>query len=220
MPFTISVVSAAPSDELTAAIDAMHTAAKTAGRRLHRCAPGETPDDRTTLGHGSDSLGHLHEGLTTGKWRAEAGDILIVDNTAAADPAKLADIAEHAIEQQARLILLDTTAPTWPPQPGAAILQLLRTDLPWAITAGQGPATSDKLSPAASNAPDLQPVLTQAERLHPTMLTGELSAALTKRDETRRDHRRAFDAFQASSWMRARAQSQERTREHGHDIDP
>ncbi|WP_336622192.1 AAA family ATPase [Mycolicibacterium fortuitum] len=219
MPFTVSVVSAAPSDALTAAFEAMRTAAETAGRRLYWFAPGENPDDSTTLRPASDSLGQLHERITTGTWQAHAGDILIVDNTAAADPSKLADIAEHATDRQARLILLDTTAPTWPPQPSAAVLQLLRTDLPWTTTAGQGPAASERLSPAASNAPDLQPVLAQAERLNPTMLTDRLAAALAKREETRRDHRRAFDVFQASSWMRARAQNQHRGREHGHDID-
>jgi hypothetical protein len=64
-------------------------------------------------------------------------------------------------------------------------------------------------------------VLAQAERLHQDMLTDRLAASVAKREELRRDHHRAFDAYIASSWMRTRNQARERSRDRSpeHDID-
>ncbi|WP_268793754.1 AAA family ATPase [Mycolicibacterium wolinskyi] len=221
MPFTVTVVSAEPSPELTAALTAMHAAAQRDNRGLHWCVSSESTSDTTTIGQDSSTISDLHQRMTAGHWQAQPGDVVLVDSAAAADPAMLADLAEHATDRQARLVLLDTSPPTWPPQPGAAVLQLLRTDLPWTITAGRGPALGTPLSPASSTAPDLQPVLDQAQRLNPAMLPEHLAEALSRREALRRDHRRAFDAFQASAWMRARAQSRVRSREQTpeHDID-
>ena len=46
----------------------------------------------------------------------------------------LADLTEHTAQQQARIILLDTTPATWPLQPSARLLRLAHADLPWGAT--------------------------------------------------------------------------------------
>ena len=118
----------------------------------------------------------------------------------------LADLTEHAAQQQARIILLDTTPATWPPQPSARLLHLAHTDLPWSATIADPTATTRR-GAATPTAPDLEPVIGQAARLHPDMLTDDLRDALTRRNTLLREHQRAHDAHRAASWMRSRERS-------------
>ena len=132
---------------------------------------------------------------------------MIVDAAAAADPAKLADLTEHAAQQQARLILLDTTAPTWPPQPSARLMHLAHTDLPWSTTIADDPTPTTHRRAATPTTPDLDPVISQAARLHPDMLTAELREALNQRNNLLREHQRANELRRAATWIRARDRS-------------
>jgi hypothetical protein len=118
----------------------------------------------------------------------------------------LADLAEHTAQQQARIILLDTTPATWPLQPLGRLLHLAHTDLPWSATIFDPTATTRR-GAATPTAPDLEPVIGQAARLHPDMLTDDLRGALTRRNTLLREHQRANDAHRAASWMRSRERS-------------
>jgi DNA-binding MurR/RpiR family transcriptional regulator len=104
----------------------------------------------TTIGQDTTSIDDLHQRLADSTWRAQRGDIVIVDAAAAADPAKLADLTKHAAQQQARIILLDTTPATWPPQPSAPLLHLAHTDL----RRGAPPSPIQQPQPAAAQPPD------------------------------------------------------------------
>jgi hypothetical protein len=132
---------------------------------------------------------------------------VIIDQASGADPTMLTDLTEHAAQQQARIVLLDTTMPTWPPQPSAQILQLLRTDLPWSTTIVDVTVLAAMRSRAARTAPDLEPVLNQADRLHPELLTPSLRQALNRRTELRQQHRRAYHVHHAGSWIGSHDQS-------------
>ena len=100
--------------------------------------------------------------------------------------------------------------------PGAALLQLLDTDLPWTTTATPvtPPRTQD---PTTRDAPDLQPVLAQAARLHPDLLTTDLTEALTHRADLRREHQRAYDTHQAARWIQTHERSRGRNLDTGID---
>jgi hypothetical protein len=206
LPFTLAVLTAPPGHELTAALRTVSDAANIADRHILWCTPTAEHLPHTTIGHDNTSIDDLHQRLTDNTWRAQRGDIVIVDAAAAADPAKLADLTEHAAQQQARLILLDTTAPTWPPQPSAPLLHLAHTDLPWSTTIAYDP-TPTRRGAATPTAPDLDPVLSQAARLHPDTLTDDLRDALTRRNDLLRKHQRANELYRTATWIRARDRS-------------
>ena len=202
LPFTLAVVTAPPGRQLTAALGAVSDAANNADRHILWCTPTADHLPHNALGADSTSVDDLHQRLTDNTWHADRGEILIVEAAAAADPAMLADLTEHTAQQQARIILLDTTPATWPPQPSARLLHLAHTDLPWSATIADPTATTRR-GAATPTAPDLEPVIGQAARLHPDMLTDDLRGALTRRNTLLREHQRANDAHRAASWMRS-----------------
>ena len=206
LPFTLAVLTAPPGRELTTALQPLSAAAADEQRRILWCTPTAEHLPPTTIDQDTTSIDDLHQRLTDNTWRAQRGDIVIVDAAAAADPAKLADLTEHAAKQEARLILLDTTAPTWPPQPSARLLHLAHTDLPWSTTIAD-PTPTTRRGAATPTAPDLDPVISQAARLHPDMLTTELREALSQRSALHREHQRAHDTHRAANWMRTREPS-------------
>jgi hypothetical protein len=200
-------VTAPPGPELTAALGAVSAAANNADRNILWCTPTADHLPHNALSADNTSVDDLHQRLTDNTWHAEHGEILIVEAAAAADPAILADLTEHTAQQQARIILLDTTPVTWPPQPSARLLHLAHTDLPWSTTIAYDPTPTTRRSAATPTAPDLEPVISQVARLHPDMLTNELRGALTQRNTLLREHQRANDAHRAASWMRSRERS-------------
>ena len=205
-PFTVSVIAAPPGPALDAAVTELEQAATAAGRHIHRYTSTE-PARR--------SLGELHQQITDEQWHPETGDIIVIDSATDVDPTMLADLAERAAAGQARLILLDTTTPTWPPQPAHQLLQLLHTDLPWALTVTDPTGHIDRTRPPVTpGAPDLQPALTQIARLDPTHLTDQLRAALDKREQLREQHRVSNDVHQVGRRFHGRDRGPE------HDLAP
>ena len=65
-----------------------------------------------------------------GNAKIDATTTIVVDRAALADPAILTDLAEHAAEHHARLVLLDGDDRGWPPAPSGPLLKLLHRDLP------------------------------------------------------------------------------------------
>jgi conjugative relaxase-like TrwC/TraI family protein len=187
-PFTVSVITTPPGPALDAAVAELEQAATAAGWQTHRYSSTDPAQS---------SVAELHQQITDTQWRPQTGDIIVIDSATDADPTMLADLAEHAAAGQARLILLDTTTPTWPPQPAHQLLQLLHTDLPWALTVTDPNSRIDRTRPPVTpGAPDLQPALTQIGRLDPTQLTDQLRAALDKREQLREQHRVSNDVHQ------------------------
>ena len=185
---TLAVVTAPPGPELTAALGAIYDAANNADRHILWCTPTADHLPHNALSADNTSVDDLHQRLTDNTWHAERGEILIVEAAAAAGPAMLADLAERPPTANPGH-LLDTTPATWP-QPSARLLHLAHTDLPWSATiATQQPPPAAALPPPT--ALDLEPVIGQAARLHPDMLTGDLRGALTRRNDLLREHRRA-----------------------------
>ena len=195
----------------------MGDAANNADRHILWCTPTADHLPHNALGGDSTNVEDLHQRLTDNTWRADRGDILIVEAAAAADPAMLADLTEHTAQQQARIILLDTTPATWPPQPSAQLLHLAHTDLPWSATIAD-PTATIRRGAATPTAPDLEPVIGQAARLHPDMLTDDLRGALTRRNTLLREHQRANDAHRAANWMRRHERSAAEDLTPDHDL--
>jgi hypothetical protein len=207
LPFTLAVLTVPPGRELTTALQPLSAAAADAQRRILWCTPTAEHLAHNTIGKDTTSIDDLHQRLADNTWRAQSGDIVIVEAAAAADPAKLADLTEHAAQQQARLILLDTTEPTWPPQLSARLLHLAHTDLPWSTTIADDAKPTTRRGAATPTAPDLDPVISQAARLHPDVLTTELREALARRSALHREHQRSHDTHRAANWMRTREPS-------------
>ena len=172
-------------------IHALHQAASAADRKVLWCSP--TPDAADTardnnLADTTTTIDHAHDHLTDGTWTLPPSSLLIIDDAATADPQTLADLITHANTTQAGVILLDTTNHTWPPKPSAQLLDLLHTDLPWAATL-DAPAVPRTHTPTP---PDLDPLLTQTARLHPSVLNDQLSQALTTRQQLRNANQYAY----------------------------
>ena len=182
-------MTAPPGPKLTAALSAVYAAANNADRHILWCTPTADHLPHNALGADNTSVDDLHQHLTDNTWYADRGEILIVGTAAAADPAMLADLTEHTAQQQARIILLDTTPATWPLEPSARLLHLAHTDLPWSTTIAD-PAATPRRGAATPTAPDLEPIISQAARLHPDMLTDDLRGALTRRNILLREHQR------------------------------
>jgi hypothetical protein len=132
------------------------------------------------------------------------GSLLIVDHAAAADPAILADLAEHAATHQSGLILLDTTGQTWPPQPSQQLLRLLHAELPWTttLTAHTSPDVITRATP-----PDLESAVAQSRRLHPSLLDDRLQASLTRADQLHTTIHAAYRRHLDATWLRQRGRN-------------
>ena len=115
-----------PHDERTAALHALHDAATAANRNLLWCSPTQEQAARPLaddLAPAAATVTETHAQITSGHTALPPGTLIVVDDAATADPAVLADLAEHAAAAQSGLILLDTTGPTWPPQPSRQLLR-------------------------------------------------------------------------------------------------
>lgn len=206
LPFAVTVVHAEPGAERRAALHTLRSAAASADRKVLWCSPTRDQAEGAVaveLADTAATITEAHAGIT-GKQQHPAlppGSFLIVDDAASADPAVIAELAEHAEATQCGLILLDTTSPTWPPQPAQRLLQLLDTELPWTTTIGapSGSAILGRLP-----APDLDPALIQARRLHPALLDEQLREHLNHAHQLRNTIRAAYQRHLESTWLRDR----------------
>jgi hypothetical protein len=129
------------------------------------------------------------------------GSLIIIDDAASADPAIIADLAEHAAANQSGLVLLDTTGQTWPPKPAQRLLRLVATELPWTTTIG-APPTSAVIN--RGTPPDLDPALTQAGRLHPAILDERLRDSLARAAQLHATIHAAYQRHLEATWLRER----------------
>ena len=207
LPFAVTVLDAAPSDERLAALRALHDAACAANRNLLWCSPTQEQADSAVANHlapAAATVTETHADITNGKVTMTPGSLLIVDHAASADPAVLADLAEHAATTQSGLILLDTTGPTWPSQPSRQLLGLLHRQLPWTATLSAHPS-SEVIT--RSNPPDLESAIVQNRRLHPTLLDDHTRASLARADQLHTAIHAAYRRHLDATWLRERGRS-------------
>jgi hypothetical protein len=210
LPFAVTVLHAAPSDERTAALRVLHDATIAANRNLLWCsATQEQADDAAAaqVASTATTVTDTHAHITGGHQPLAPGTLIVVDHAADADPAILADLAEHAAANQTGLILLDTTGPTWPPQPSRQLLGALASELPWTMTL-RAYSRSDVLT--RGTPPDLDPALAQSRRLHPSLRDKHLADSLVRGDQLRTKIRAAYKRHIDATWLRQR----------GHAADP
>ncbi len=204
LPFAVTVLDAPPSSERTAALLALHNAATAANRKVLWCSPTHEQEAAAVADHlapAAATVDETHTQITSGHTALPPGTLIIVDDAATADPAVLADLAEHAAAAQSGLILLDTAGPTWPPQPARQLLGLLHTELPWTAALSAHPS-SDVINHGTP--PDLDPVLAQSRRLHPSLRDDHLSDSLTRADQLHAAIQAAYKRHLDATWLRQR----------------
>ncbi|MBI2693017.1 MAG: relaxase domain-containing protein [Mycobacterium nebraskense] len=208
LPFAVTVVYAEPSPERRAALHTLHSAAAAADRKILWCSPTREQAEAAIddeLADTAATITQAHAQITSQEWQLPPGSLVIVDDAASADPAAIADLAEHAAAKQSGLILLDTTGQTWPPQPSQRLLRLLGTELPWTTTISQA-ATSEVISRGSS--PDLDSALTQTRHLHPALLDDHLRASLTRADQLHTTIHAAYQRHLNATWLHDRHHDQ------------
>jgi conjugative relaxase-like TrwC/TraI family protein len=220
LPFAVTVLDAAPSDERTAALQALQSAALAANRNLLWCSPTQEQADAAVadrLASAAATMIETHAQITSGRIALQPGTLIVVDHAADADPAALADLAEHVAATQSGLILLDTTGPTWPPQPSRQLLGALGTELPWTKTLSGHPR-SEVIT--RGNPPDLDPTLAQSRRLHPSLRDDHLDDRLTHADQLRAKIRAAYKRHIDATWLRQRGRGRsQRIPDRGQGLD-
>ena len=204
LPFAVTVLDAAPSDERTAALRVLHDATIAANRNLLWCSPTREQAEAAItdrLAATADTVTDTHAQITSGQTALKPGTLIVVDHAANADPAVLADLAEHAAANQSGLILLDPTGPTWPPQPSRHLLGALGSELPWTTALSAYPR-SDVLTNGTP--PDLDPALAQSRRLHARLRDEHLADRLARGDQLRAKIRAAYKRHIDATWLRQR----------------
>lgn len=219
LPFTVSIVHAHPDTERTTALHILHSAATDAGRKVLWCGPTEeqaAAAQRDNLADGATTIDAAHAEFTSDSASAmPAGGLIIVDHAQAAQPEQIADLAEHAAQANAGLILIDTSSGTWPPEPADRMMKLLSAELPWnrALTTAPSVATSH------AGAPDLDPVVAQLRRVTPDVLTDQLRDALEHADRVRAENLAAYRRHQDANWLRTRSHNQGLQRTQANTVD-
>ncbi|WP_232066822.1 MobF family relaxase [Mycobacterium parmense] len=206
LPFAVTVVHAQPSPERRAALHTLHSAAAASERKILWCSPTrEQAEDAVTneLADTAATITETHATITNKKSQSPLppGSLIIIDDAASADPAIIADLAEHAAANQSGLVLLDTTGQTWPPKPAQRLLRLVATELPWTTTIG-APPTSAVIN--RGTPPDLDPALTQAGRLHPAILDERLRDSLARAAQLHATIHAAYQRHLEATWLRER----------------
>jgi conjugative relaxase-like TrwC/TraI family protein len=213
LPFAVTVLDAAPADERTAALQTLHTAALAANRKLLWCSPTQEQADTAIADHvasSSATVTDTHAQISAGTaWKP--GTLIVVDHAAEADPAILADLAEHAAANESGLILLDTTGPTWPPQPSRQLLGALRTELPWTKTLSAHPR-SEVIT--RGTPPDLDHSVAQSRRLHPSLRDEHLDNGLARADQLHAKIQAAYKRHIDVTWLRQRRRTIKRETPH------
>ena len=217
LPFAVAVVHAPPSPERTQALHILHSAARSADRKILWCSPtreqaAAAVDDEIT--DTAATITETHANITSRQWRLPHGSLLIVDEAAGAHPAVLADLAEHAAATKSGLILVDTSGHAWPPKPSQRLLHLLHTELPWTATLTP-PSSSDVIN--RGTPPDLEPALAQTRRLHPSLLDEHLRASLTRADQLHTAINAAYQHHLNATWVLLR--QHDRSLEHDSGIE-
>jgi hypothetical protein len=167
----------------------------------------ESESDVTQAGVGDEaevdaqatpSLADLHQQVATGQQHLDANTTIVVDRADQAAPEILADLAEHAAETHARVVLIDHGDRH---APAAPMLGMLHRDLPWSTSLSDGTPTATQQH---AGQPDRDAVLEQAERCDPTTVNAEITNAIQERRQLHRRHESGH-RFHTERWRLADA---------------
>ncbi|KDE96914.1 hypothetical protein Y900_030235 [Mycolicibacterium aromaticivorans JS19b1 = JCM 16368] len=215
--FTVTPVHAGDSDAALDALRVLREAARTDEHRILWCSTDGDRAARLAKPDPADAVhtvAELHRLIATEGEQLDSQTTIVVDRASHAEPEVLTDLAEHAADTGARLLLVDGDDRGWPPAPSGPLLDLLHRDLPWSVT-----LTVDSATPARRAArPDRDPVLEQAERCDPALLATEVTDSLYRRRQLRQQHSTDYRVH-AHLWDRIDASSdQARDRETGREL--
>lgn len=184
--FTVTALYADDDPAALAALRVFNTAAQANDHEIIWSSPLQAALERLRDAHVTEAalpLAAVHEHIARGQRSLSADTTIVIDHAAAADPAILTDLAEHAAQHHARLILLDGDDHGWPPAPSGPLLKLLHHDLPWSSVLSLNARIPQQL-----HQPDRDPVLEQADRCSPEILPSEAAEALAERKRLRTQH--------------------------------
>ncbi|MGV7918617.1 MobF family relaxase [Mycobacterium kansasii] len=184
--FTVTALHAGDEKAALAALRIFNTAAQANDHEIIWCSPLQDSLARLHAADVTDTAQHLtamHEQIARGEKELSAATTIVVDRAAAADPAILTDLAQHAAQHHARLMLVDGDDHGWPPAPSGPLLKLLHHDLPWSAV-----LSLNARIPQHLHQPDRDAVLEQADRCSPEVLPAEAVEALAERNRLRIQH--------------------------------
>ncbi len=185
--FTLTPIHAGVHAEALAAMSVLHAAANAANRKVLWCTPTPELANQARAADVADTFASIDDTrrrLNDGTWELPADTIVVIDHAADIPPDTIAEMARHAAQRHATVLLLDPNENRWPPPPSAALLKLLHEDLPWSATL----SVATDASPRTHHQLDLEPILDQASRYDPAILPPDITEALDERDRLRRDH--------------------------------
>ena len=189
--FTVTALGADDDTAALAALRVLSTAAAANDHQILWCSPINDQEERLRDAGITDTvldLADLRQQIGRGQQELSTATTIIVDHAATADPAVLTDLAEHAADHHARLVLIDGDDHRWPPAPSGPLLKLLHHDLPWSSLLSIKTATP----PRRLHQPDRDPLLEQADRCNPDILSTEVTEALEQRHRLRAQHNTSY----------------------------
>jgi hypothetical protein len=213
--FTVTPIHTGDADAAVHALHVLHETAIVGDRRI---LWSSTDADRAAriAGPESAALVHtvteLHRSIATGQEKLDDQTTIVVDRASHATPEVLADLAEHAADTGARVLLVDGDDRGWPPAPSAPLLGLLHQDLPWSLT-----LTVEAATPRRAAQPDRDAILNRAERCDAALLDSEVTDALQRRQQLRQQHTSGHRVH-TQLWERIDASQQERDRSDSREL--
>jgi hypothetical protein len=197
---TVTVVHAADDEQMLTAMSVLHAAAAAADRKVMWCAPTAELAERARGADVADTVAAVDDAcqrFQDGVWQLPSDSVLVLDHAADVEPNVITDLARHAEENRARVILLDAGEQRWPPPPSSAVLRLLHQDLPWSATLSARAAVALRVPQ-----PDLDALLEQAAGFDQSLLPDDVVEALAQRELMRGDRLRSHRAEQDELSMR------------------
>ncbi len=211
--FTVTALHANDDTAALAALRVLSTAAAANDHQILWCSPINDQDERLRDAGITDTvldLADLRHQIGRGQHELSTATTIIVDHAATADPAVLTDLAEHAADHHARLVLIDGDDHRSPPAPSGPLLKLLHHDLPWS-----GVLSIKTATPARRpHQPDRDPVLNQANRCSPEILPTKVTDALEERRQLRTQH---YSSYRVHTELSRQLTRSDQTRDTGRE---
>ena len=152
---------------------------------------GTTPARIAELADTFATITDAHQRISDQQWTLPAGTIIVIDDPADTDPARLAGIAHHTASAGARAIIIDPTSHHGPSTPALRLLNAL----PWAST-----LTANNQAAEDLRLDEPTPAVSLADRLGRTRLSEPWRQLLAEYDTTARAARAAHRRHLTLSW--------------------
>lgn len=148
-PYSISYTRGDLADaETVAALHTLRAAANANNRNVLWLSVTDEQAERADaagLADTATTIAKAYQQISDQQWSFPAGTIVVLDNPAAADPAHLAHIAQHAADTGARTIIVDAT--TGHHGPSSPTLHLLTSTAAWTTRLAAEKPGADRAAP-------------------------------------------------------------------------